>query len=242
MNYMAIGTTLRIIKRLGYPHKSNCHNYEPEFRSQKHCINECVLKRGIETLGVIPYSVMYTEASDIPLAYGQLDNQTLRAALETLDGECSKQCPRPDCYELDHTPHVVSVAADSNILLSFYASTRNVDTFTEVVTTTLVDTIVLLIGCFEFYFGVGVLDILLALLIYAKFCRNRAASNHRSQDLPETVLDDANRHQELEGRIVRLENLLASQGQAVGELELRHRQPVAEVRIDMELDEQSTDF
>lgn len=45
------------IERLESPY-SNCVNYEPQFRSRKHCFNECVLKRGIEELGIIPLSAM----------------------------------------------------------------------------------------------------------------------------------------------------------------------------------------
>lgn len=225
------------IERLGPPFASNCVVYEPQFRSRKHCFNECILKRGIKDLKVIPLSAMYSAASEIPLAFSQQFNKTLRADLDRVNEHCLRECHSLDCFEQVITPLRLAAESSLDIIVDVVASMDLTSKSTEIALLPLVEAIIFVGGCFGMYFGKGLLDMFDSIPWLWKMARKLVNSNQPS------VLTHAEQLFELDRRVARLEEELPFRhGQAIsehqhsiGQHDLRHRQPLAAYHVFFEL-------
>ena len=45
------------------PYETDCYDYRPQFVSDEHCVQECVMAKTVEELNQVPFSVLITNSS-----------------------------------------------------------------------------------------------------------------------------------------------------------------------------------
>lgn len=170
-NYLALTHTTYISNRLPPPYRTNCLHYETaNFRSQKHCWNECVLKKSLDGLDMIPCAANFKLNSQTLEKYSNLNidykmhytpKRTHLDSTKKIMLGCEELCSRLNCFEQVFVTKVVGRSAMVKLAFDLYLP-DSPDVITNYIAKIeLIEYAIFVLSCFGFWLGFSPLMVLL---------------------------------------------------------------------------------
>lgn len=153
-------------------YQTDCMDYQQlGLTSKDYCFGDCLTNNVMNQLNRVPYSSIIRELFRMkPVSYDDDENETCNAMFEDLRNVCKAMCNKKDC---DYTLRVTTADVDSRSRFSVEADSpirpSYIITYKE--TLLLHETIIYVLSCLGFWFGVSILSLQASLMtwIFKKF-------------------------------------------------------------------------
>ena len=156
------------------PYKTNCRNYRmtTKFESDRECLDQCILSKGVKELGRIMSSAIAFDPSTlghlltnfyrdlnlslIPITTVDVNNETIRQHIRRIEEACTKKCFQPDCVEKKFMTKVTVIEQSAHHSHRMFLPDAAVMYTVYSPKLTFVQYLIYLFNCINFWIGLSV--------------------------------------------------------------------------------------
>lgn len=155
--------TMYRIHRLASPYMSHCRNYSEEsrnkFMTRESCIQECLMRRLIHNMSLVPFTAFVTEPLDLrQMSMIDLQNVSVSQTLNQEEDECEGKCSQLDCDVDFIITHSESLLERESKMIVFTPDSPDILVHEEV-SFRLVDYLIFIASCFGSWLGLSFLHL-----------------------------------------------------------------------------------
>jgi len=167
---------------LPWPYSSNCINYtDIGFETREHCYDSCLLRRSVEELNKVHYSVLISQKLNYTVTdFSDLTRKVTRQKLYDLESTCNDDCIQPNCFNVNHVPQIMSTTNSTQPITELFAPIEPEIQSRDVPFITMLDYLTYLLSSASFWLGFSPL---VATFKLRSFLDNKQTNNTRDLNL-----------------------------------------------------------
>lgn len=173
---------------LPFPYDTNCHDYRPIYKSERHCYDDCHLNLSLKIQGMVPMSVI-KERSYNAMVYPNASALSPRqkSVLKEIKSNCTMKCKKVQCNNDDFVPIVIQSIPNHKIEVVLQASPDPLLNVISQPKINLIDFITYIVSCIGFWFGISCLQFMESAVVCLGFkpSVNQQRVTKRKQNIPQ---------------------------------------------------------
>lgn len=151
------------------PYDTNCYDYRPVYKSERHCYGDCHLNLSLEIQKMVPMSVI-KERRFNAFVYPKYSALSLKQKneLEEIKSKCTMKCQKVQCNNNDFVPILIQSIPSQKIEVVLQASPDPLFKMISQPKINLIDFITYIFSCISFWFGISCSQFMECILMKCK--------------------------------------------------------------------------